>query len=469
MLSIAQAVFGIGGSILSFVTNKDLRDWLANASTVAFNIQVADFSTSTIHFDDLHFHKIVQASDGKVLGQVKVDDKISLDVICRKIAISTINNRYDMPSGADSLTHSLVSYFIDQTLKYVKNPNTSPNERLAYVNSVKTLLSHFTKVEGFKFELTKSDEDKIAEIARLNTNKTKLIHSDQYRVITLTRVDDLSKVKILDADRFRRIFIALSSTHFDDSKMPFVFSDRDFLGVGGIVLDEYFSMLHNDTINNKFKFGGILSCLLAEFDKFLAGSVSANRATNAVDVIQKLVTILIDKGIEINERDEQLLASINTKLANYLGSNLSINFNKTLCLQVSIMVNDDHDGQQNSSASTASTDSKKGTAAVSSSDNAHNADANSNAVMNLASSGYKNVDNIGQARVLSSVAPTAVVSPADAALAAKVELTVSQLRAMAEADTKPQPQQQQSAPAATHAAAAATQNENGKGGKQQRN
>jgi hypothetical protein len=173
MLSIAQAVFGIGGSILSFVTNKDLRDWLANASTVAFNIQVADFSTSTIHFDDLHFHKIVQASDGKVLGQVKVDDKISLDVICRKIAISTINNRYDMPSGADSLTHSLVSYFIDQTLKYVKNPNTSPNERLAYVNSVKTLLSHFTKVEGFKFELTKSDEDKIAEIARLNTNKTK--------------------------------------------------------------------------------------------------------------------------------------------------------------------------------------------------------------------------------------------------------------------------------------------------------
>jgi hypothetical protein len=93
--------------------------------------------------------------------------------------------------------------------------------------------------------------------------KPKLIHSDQYRVITLTRVDDLSKVKILDADRFRRIFIALSSTHFDDSKMPFVFSDRDFLGVGGIVLDEYFAMLHNDTINNKFKFGGILSCLLS--------------------------------------------------------------------------------------------------------------------------------------------------------------------------------------------------------------
>ncbi len=338
MLGVLSAVTSIAGTLFGFATNKELREWVANASNVAFNIQVADFSKATLYFDDVHLHKVYSDTKGKVLSSTKIDDTNSLDVICRKVALKTVNNRFDLPDNKDHSTYSLVSYLIDQTLEYVKNIKTSPQDRLAYVTYVSNLLKHFSKDTNFKFDLTDADIKAIDEIARLNTKNLRLISSDRVRVIKLSRIEQSQQTKILDSDRFKRIFVALGSKDFETSSMPNVYSARDVIGVGGTPLDQYLSMIHKDTVNNKYEFGTLLSCLLDILNKFLTDSIPQNKAANATDIFQKLITIIIDKDIEVTDNDRRMLGEVNIKLAKYLGAGLVMNLDKTAGIDASIMV-----------------------------------------------------------------------------------------------------------------------------------
>ncbi len=192
-------------------------------------------------------------------------------------------------------------------------------------------------------------------------------------------------------------------------------------------------MLHKDTVNNKYEFGTLLSCLLSTLNDFLVDTVPQNKAANAADIFQKLITIIIDKDIGVTDNDKKLVSEINTKLAKYLGSSLSVNLDKTAGIDASVT------NMPPAAKQSSSTSSSAGSAAI------DQAQADQNRLL-VAIAGVPYTEP--QSKATNSTASTAVASATDTDLAAKVELTVSQLRKMTEADSPAQ----QLAPATSYAA-----------------
>jgi hypothetical protein len=216
------------------------------------------------------------------------------------------------------------------------------------------------------------------------------------------------------------------------SPWKFIYANIDLIGYDGTPLDQYINSMHSDTINNLFGGRSLLTKLLTCLDTFIDGKKEPQQDKNAFKVFSFLIQALIDKGADICETDNKLCKSINTKLDQYKESEpLVLKLEKSKIHIIQVKINDDHDGQQHSSASTASTK------------------VDQNRALAIAGAAY--VDP--QAVAAASAAPAAFISDDDiaAARAANINLALSQLKEMTTNETNPQ--QQQRAPTTNYAAA----------------
>ncbi len=474
------------GTLFTVVTNKSVQDGAARAFRSIFPPEFKH-TAEQLEKNNLPLSEMVLEDFCKVVNEFNPSKETNpklfnrdLKIFLAKLDPKTINNKFYLTTASNNLIlHSIASFIIAKTLEFVKS-DVPVDQKDRFIQEMNLILRDLEKLAPL--ELTDYDLKVLADIKSERTNNGTTLEVRNYKKIESFEVPTNSRD--MNFDRANELIKRLKKRDVNSNEMPSILSRSNFAPkvakatLGGVKLDDYLMSLDLNSVRNyiavnipdlKVNMQGTILHLLLLYCKEVvnigtnkSSNVTRLQAQNTFDIINPCIRILIDqKGLTPSNDDLELAKQINTELAkHHFAPELKINLEKTAQqgkfeVEKPVVVKDDEGNQDQSGQS----------------------------VQGLIA-GYKYADSSDVQRALAatsaatptptvaanaSAAPVAVTLPVDPNLAAKVELTLPQLRAMAAADTPAQPQPQASA--TTHAAAVTAQPNGGKGGvkQQQRN
>jgi hypothetical protein len=338
-----QVAVEAGKMVVGAALNRDVRDAAYNAfsalgavfSNAIYGIDL--FKDHKIFLDEEQFKQICAAIDifkPQTDNETPAVGQYTLRNIIQKINPISLNNRFILKPSTDTEklppAYSLVSYILQSTRLFLERDDTTPNERGRYVLQMDVVLNEMVPGEVDTILLTQYDRNNLEQIRHLRGDKNLFNHlnskSKDWTLADSTKID--KEFRILNYSRFCHVLSSLDGLDYNGEARPIVPGDH-LSSMTRPFLVDYLQNIHPDTINNKhplqFSNGQkycvtLLTGFLYLFYEFLkSGDKSQVQAKNIHALLNQIISILKNNGVNISDIDRRYVIGINTIFSKYTG------------------------------------------------------------------------------------------------------------------------------------------------------